>query len=201
MSQTKERSPEIGGSRWRLAGWSILGMFLLVPLVAMQFTDEVVWTASDFAIMGVLLVLVGFGFEGAARVSPEPLYRAAGGLAVLSTFLLIWVDLAVGVIGIDDNPVNAWYLAVPGTGLLGAILVRGRARGMAVVMTAMAGVQTTIAVIAMAMGLGQPHAGPLEIAMVNGFFVVLFLASAMLFALAAGRRPDSLGVAREGEPR
>lgn len=79
---------------WRIAGWGLLAVLLLTPLVAMQFTDEVDWTASDFVIMGVLLLLVGLGFELAARLSSDVVYRAAFGLAVLTGFLLVWVNSA-----------------------------------------------------------------------------------------------------------
>jgi hypothetical protein len=31
------------GSRWRLAIWGTAALILLLPLLAMQFTDEVAW--------------------------------------------------------------------------------------------------------------------------------------------------------------
>jgi len=40
----------------RIIGWSLVGLILLAPLVAMQFTREVAWTASDFLFAGVLLI-------------------------------------------------------------------------------------------------------------------------------------------------
>ncbi|MGK7296240.1 MAG: hypothetical protein ACNS61_10515 [Candidatus Wenzhouxiangella sp. M2_3B_020] len=173
---------------WRVAGWSFLAFLLLVPLLAMQFTDEVAWTAADFVVMGVLLALVGLGFELAARLSGDFVYRAAFGVAVLGGFLLIWANLAVGVIGTEGNPANASYLAVLAVGVLGAVAARGHPRGMAATMFAAASVQVLIAVVAMVLGLGQPWSGPLEITVTNGFFVVLFLASAALFLIASGRR-------------
>ena len=39
---------------------SIVVCILLIPLIAMQFTDEVNWTLVDFIIGGI--VLFGFGF-------------------------------------------------------------------------------------------------------------------------------------------
>jgi len=44
------------GSRWRIAAWAAAALLLLLPLVAMQFTDEVVWDVADFAFAGALLV-------------------------------------------------------------------------------------------------------------------------------------------------
>ena len=37
-------------------------VLLLVPLVAMQFTDEVNWGPLDFVVAGVLLLSTGFIF-------------------------------------------------------------------------------------------------------------------------------------------
>lgn len=180
-------------SFWRIAGWGLLALLLLAPLVAMQFTEEVDWTASDFVIMGVMLLLVGLGFELAIRMSSDVVYRAAFGLAVLAGFLLVWANLAVGIIGAEDNPANAMYLAVLAVGVAGAILVRGQPRGMAETLIAMATVQALIAVIAMMPGLGAPSNGPLHIAAVNGFFIALFVAAAGLFHVSNNDGIGQLG--------
>lgn len=170
---------------WRIAGWGLLVLLLLMPLVAMQFTDEVVWTGSDFVVTGVLLLALGLGFELAVRLSSDLAYRSGFGLAVLAAFLLIWINLAVGIIGSEDNAANLMYGALLATGLLGAILVRCRPRGLAGTMLVLAGVQTAIAAVAILGGLGRPGSGAVELAAGNGFFVVLFLASAALFRIAA----------------
>ena len=72
------------------------GLLLLIPLVAMQFTPEVVWTASDFLVMGVLI----FGMASlfvllARRVSRQR--RVLVALACAAVFLWIWAELAVGI--------------------------------------------------------------------------------------------------------
>ncbi|MDB5696794.1 MAG: hypothetical protein JWN21_2337, partial [Sphingomonas bacterium] len=38
--------------------WGGVATLLLIPAIAMQFTAEVNWTASDFVVMGVLLASV-----------------------------------------------------------------------------------------------------------------------------------------------
>ena len=43
-------------NRWRPAMWGGAALLLLLPLVAMQFTREVIWDAADFAIFGTMLV-------------------------------------------------------------------------------------------------------------------------------------------------
>jgi hypothetical protein len=72
---------------------------LLIPLVAMQFTKEVTWTASDFIFAGILLIGTGLAYVGVTAVRKDPVYRSAVAAAIGTTFLLIWVNVAVGVIG------------------------------------------------------------------------------------------------------
>lgn len=79
-----------------LIAGTALGL-LLIPFIAMQFTNEVAWTASDFLIMGALLLSVGFLVELAIRYVSKMEYRVVAILAILGLFLLIWAELAVGV--------------------------------------------------------------------------------------------------------
>ncbi|WP_020570085.1 hypothetical protein [Neolewinella persica] len=76
-----------------------VSLLLLVPFLAMQFTDEVNWSGADFIVAGVLLlglVLVG---EFISAAFTNKLHRLLlGGLALL-IFLLVWAELAVGIFG------------------------------------------------------------------------------------------------------
>ena len=109
-------------SRWRIAAWAAAALILLLPLVAMQFTDEVVWDVADFAVFGALLVGVGVTYELAARKTGNTAYRAAFGVALAAVFLLVWVNLAVGIIGSEDNDANLMYYGVLAVGSLGVRL-------------------------------------------------------------------------------
>ena len=75
----------------------IVGLLLLIPLIAMQFTDEVNWTLPDFIAAGILLLGTGLMCEFALRKVKKTKYRIAICLAILSTLLLIWAELAVGI--------------------------------------------------------------------------------------------------------
>jgi len=77
--------------------WGAAALLLLIPLIAMQFTDEVAWDGADFAISGAMLVAACGAFELAVRTTDRPAYRAAAGLAIAAGFLLLWAQLAVGV--------------------------------------------------------------------------------------------------------
>ena len=55
---------------WRLAPWMMAALILLLPLVAMRFTDEVDWDATDFSVMGAMLLGACGLYEGTARGLP-----------------------------------------------------------------------------------------------------------------------------------
>ena len=82
-----------------MAAWGAAALILLLPLVAMQFTDEVKWDVADFVFTGALLIGVGVPYELAVRKTGNAAYRAAVGLALAAAFILILVNGAVGVIG------------------------------------------------------------------------------------------------------
>lgn len=72
---------------------------LLIPLIAMHYSDEVHWTLIDFAIMGVLLLVAGMWTQRVVkRVKSFP-RRATYIILILLLFLLVWAELAVGIFG------------------------------------------------------------------------------------------------------
>lgn len=112
-------------------------------------------------------------------------YRLAVGAALAGTLLLIWLSLGVGIIGRDGDPANLMYFGVVAVGVIGVLLARLRSPGMARTMLAMALAQALVTAIALIARLGLPYSGPLEILLLNGFFVALFAGSAWLFQRAA----------------
>lgn len=75
----------------------ITGLLLLVPFIAMQFTDEVNWTAGDFVVMGTLLLVVGLVFELIVRRVKDKDRRFVAAVVLLLAFLYVWAELAVGI--------------------------------------------------------------------------------------------------------
>ena len=71
------------------------GFVLLVPWLAMRFTDEVAWTLLDFVAAGTLVFGAGLVFVLAARTMPK--YRAITGIALAVALIYVWVELAVGI--------------------------------------------------------------------------------------------------------
>ena len=74
-------------------------ILLLIPLITMQFTDEVNWTLFDFVVAGALLIGTGLMCELVIRKVNKTKYRIAICIALLIVLLLIWADLAVGIFG------------------------------------------------------------------------------------------------------
>jgi len=77
----------------------ITAILLIIPLIAMQFTDEVNWTLLDFVVAGVLLIGTGLMCGFVMRKTNKIGYRVAVCAAILVVLLLIWAELAVGIFG------------------------------------------------------------------------------------------------------
>jgi hypothetical protein len=183
------------GSRWRTAVWGTAALVLLLPLFAMRFTEEVAWDLADFAIFGAMLVSACGTYELAARVTDNSAYRAAVGVALAAAFILLWMNLAVGIIGSEDNPTNLMYGGVLAVGMIGAIIARFQPSGMARALSATALAQALVAVIALTAGLGSTGPSwPGEILLLTGFFAALWFLSAWLFRKAV-RKQTSAGSA------
>ncbi|MBI5060492.1 hypothetical protein HZB60_12015 [candidate division KSB1 bacterium] len=163
-----------------------VAFLLLIPLVAMQSTDEVAWTLFDFVVMGVLLLGTGLLYELAARKTGNSAYRTGVGVAVVTAFILVWMNLAVGIIGSEDNPANVLYGGVLLVGFSGAVVARFQPRGMARALFATALAQALVPVIALMIWRPslEDTPGIVGVFILNGFFVMLFVGSALLFRRA-----------------
>lgn len=159
---------------------------LLIPFIAMQFTNEVNWSLADFLIMGALIFGTGISFTWLIKRSSGLIYRIAIGIAVFSTFLMIWANLAVGLIGSGPNTGNLLYMAVVLVVIVGALLAQFKASGMERAMYATVLALVVLSVIALLTGM-QHYSGnsTIEIVGVSSFFAGLFLTSAVLFHYAA----------------
>jgi hypothetical protein len=158
----------------------VTAVLLLIPLTAMQFTDEVVWGSLDFLVAGALLFLAQITYELIAVKRKDILYKAAAGLAVATGLFLIWANLAVGIIGDEGNPANLMYYGVIAVGIIGVFISRFRPLGMAWVFFITALAQMLAFLIAVISGWDPEF-------MIHVFFVFLWILSALLFQLAARR--------------
>ena len=76
-----------------------VAILLLIPLIAMRFTEEVNWTPFDFVVAGVLLLGTGLMCEFVMRKVTKINHRIALCAAILAALVLIWIELAVGIFG------------------------------------------------------------------------------------------------------
>jgi hypothetical protein len=155
---------------------------LLIPLVAMQFTHEVNWTPGDFFFAGILLFSAGSIYIFLKEKAGNTQYKIAAGISVAASLFLVWSNLAVGIIGSENNEFNLLYFGVIMAGLIGLSASRFEPRKLSFTLLAMALTQTIITVAALITGMQHvPGSSVPEVLAVNGFFITLYLMAAILF--------------------
>ena len=162
--------------------WIAASALFLAPAVAMLLTQEVAWGPGDFALFGGMLLAVCGAYEFAVRFSAHRSYHLGVALTAVGMFLLVFVNLAVGIIGGEDNPANLAFFAIPLVGLIGAALTRARALGLARTLTVMAAMQVAAAFLAPASEWAPMLIG-------TAVFVALWTAAAQAFRSAARAEP------------
>jgi hypothetical protein len=167
------------GNRLRIAAWSAAAGLLMLPAIAMQFTREVTWGPADFLVAALLIGGTGLVFELAIRARTSGAYRAGAAVALFTAFLTIWINLAVGMIGDEGNPLNLIFGGVIAVAILGGFVARFQPIGMAWTMAATAFVQAATVIPALTT---EPRTAALI-----GAFTLPWLLSAGLFRAAARR--------------
>ncbi len=77
--------------------WGSVVLVLLIPLIAMQFTDEVNWDIMDFLVAAALLTFAAFGYQLASKKISDTKIKMAAGIVILALLLIVWIELAVGL--------------------------------------------------------------------------------------------------------
>ncbi len=181
---TRHAAEIITGSKshQRVTIWAGIAVLILLPVIALRGIGPSAWNLpADLIFLVGLLLGAGIVYEIARRVPDRLAYVAGLGLAFWAAFLTVWINLAVGIIGSEDNPANLIYAGVLAVAAFGAVLARFQSFGMARAMVAAAIAQVVAFVIALAAGFG--FTGPITV-----FFCALWLISAWLFR-RAGRIP------------
>ncbi|MDQ2674188.1 MAG: hypothetical protein M3Y40_05985 [Chloroflexota bacterium] len=174
----------------------ITALVLAVPALLMAFNlaipdpgsatqDGVNWGPFDFAIMGVLVFGSGLLFEYASSRPGNTAHRAAVAIAVLAGFGLIWVNLAVGMMDVENG--NLMYVLVLFVAVVGAAIGRFEPRHAAMAMFATAAAHAVVAVIGLVANLGPTL-------LADAFWIAGWVTSGLLF------RQASLESAPTGEP-
>lgn len=113
-------------------------------------------------------------------------YRAGIALTLAVACLLGWMNLAVGIAGDEDNPVNLSFFVLIAAAAIGAFAAEFRARGLARAMFGVAALQVMLgAIVSTGPVAAHEPSGPMGLAALNGLFALLWLVSGALFARAA----------------
>ena len=176
----------------RLIGWIVFVVCaLLIPFIAMQFTDEIKWDLTDFLLMGIVLCGIGFAYELIALKSKKTTYRMAFIIGLLGAFLLFWVNGAVGLIGSENQDANLLYGAVFIVGLFGSLISRFKANGMSITLLVVAIVQMMVPITALFIWPPSEISwapSVIGVFLLSGFFAFLFYVSSLLFKNAANNQ-------------
>jgi len=160
-------------------------LILLLPLAASLLVDSFNWGLMDFMITGVLLFVAALTYDLITKRAGSAVYRAAFAVAIATAAFLFFSNIAVGIIGSEDELANLMYLGVIAVAAGGAILVRFRAAGMARIMFATAIAQALTVVVALVFGMHTyTGSSALEITALNGFFIALWVIAGLLFRQA-----------------
>jgi len=179
---------------WRMIGWGGAVVLLLTPLAAMRFTNEVQWDETDFIVMGMLMLAVGIPLELVVRASRSWSYRLGAAVALVTSFLIIWANLAVGLIGSENNPANDLYFLVILLGIAAAAIGRFRPLAMANAMILTAVGHLLVTLVALMLRSDEPGV-PAAVRLIeivgNLVFAGLYLGSAWLFRRASRDQSSS----------
>jgi hypothetical protein len=166
---------------WRWVRWAIWGGaagLLLLPAIAMRFTPEVDWSAGDFVAMGIMLGTVCALFELGLRRARSNAYVFGALCGAGTGFLIVWSNLAVGIVGNEDNPVNLIFFLVVLLAMTLAALSRLQPGRLARAMYATAAVQALTALLPLLVGEWR-------VVVILGVFAFGWLLAGLLFDQAA----------------
>jgi hypothetical protein len=134
------------------------------------------WGPMDFAIMGVLILGSGLLFEYASSRGGSIAHKAAVGIAVVAGLGLIWVNLAVGMMDVENG--NLMYVLVLFVALVGTAIGRFEPREASIAMFATGAAHVVVVVIALIANLGPTLPA-------DAFFIGAWVASGLLFRQAS----------------
>jgi hypothetical protein len=170
---------------WRIARWSVAAALLLTPLAMMQVSDEWNWGVGDFVFAAVMICGTFLLYETAAKWSASLAYRGGAVLALAASFLIVWINLAVGIVG-EDSPFNLNFFGLVAMAAAVSFACGFTAKGMARGMTCVAAAAAFLGVLlATAPMNANVPPGPAKLLGISLAFAAVWLASGLLFWRAA----------------
>lgn len=170
---------------WRIARWSVAGLLLLTPPAMMQVNDEWNWGLGDFLFAGFMIVGTGLLYELAVTRSGSWPYRMGVAIALAVSFLSIWINLAVGIVG-EDNPANLHYFGLVVMTAAAGFAGEFRAKAMTRATVCVAAATALIALLVVAAPINAAVPGlPPRVLAISAILAAMWLVSAGLFWRAA----------------
>lgn len=139
------------------------------------------WDTTDYVIATTLLTSCALVTWLITRNARSLWHILAGTLAALGGLLLVWMQLAVGLVGSGEHPINQAMGLVLAAGGIGATLSRFRASGMRTTMLAVAGTQMSLGALGFILLTPDMFS---DVFLVTTFFAGIWTGSAFLFHLA-----------------
>lgn len=172
------RMDQLGKTMVRVAVGALV--VLMVPIIASRVVEGWNWPARAFVLVYGLFFVTGMAYALIARKMAAWSYKAGVAVALVAGFALGWSTMVQTAD--SGHPERMWFLSVLVVGLIGALLARLRARGLALTLFAMA---VTLAVMAVTLPSGAPPEMAQRMAIGHGVFVALFVASGLMFRHAS----------------
>lgn len=121
-------------------------------------------------------------------LSETTYYRLGLAATVGTTLFLVLAAGALGIVG-EGGEDDRIYLGVIGVLVIGCLVARLRARGMAVALTVTAASPLVVFAVSLAAGWDdRPGASVIELLGLNAMFAVMFATTGWLFWMASGKR-------------
>lgn len=156
----------------------------------------------EFGLLGLFMFGLFATFRYLVRrAAGNKSYKSGVAVALLSAFLLFWVNGAVGIIGSENNDANMLYFALLVVVLAGSLVVRFEASRLRFVMGFAACAMVLIAFFALGFGMGV--SGPIwpwDVVWITLFFSGLWSLSSWFFhrALQEVARAEDRSPLNEG---
>lgn len=162
-------------------------LIMVIPALGNRFADGWDWNIGSFVVIGSFIFGLGLAYELITRKMDTIAYRAAVGIALVASFVLVWGNFVQASDDVNPVPAAMMYLVVPIVAIIGGALARLRPSGMALALFATALAQALILAIVFSRNppvtswtwaVWRGFGG-------NAFFLMSFVGSALLFRKAA----------------
>ena len=155
--------------------------------IRFNFKSTIMPLFVQFLLLGLFgLALYGFYRFLTSRVPDNRYYKYGIAVAMVTGFLLFWVNGAVGIIGSENNDANMFYPAVLLGAFLASLAVRFKPEKLFWVANVSAACFAVIAVLALVFKVGvSGPVWPWDVVWITAFFMGMLVVAGMLFRNAA----------------